>query len=38
VPFETVGFEIPKLVNLEAWFARLQARPAYQKVVMITIS
>jgi glutathione S-transferase len=38
VPFVTVGFEIPKLNNVEAWFARLQARPPYQKVVMITIS
>jgi glutathione S-transferase len=38
VPFSAVGFEIPKLANLEAWFERLQARPAYQKVVMITIS
>jgi glutathione S-transferase len=38
VPFSTVGFEIPKLKNVEAWFARLQARPSYQKVVMITVS
>jgi glutathione S-transferase len=38
VPFGTMGFEIPKLNNVEAWFARLQARPSYQKVVMITIS
>ncbi len=38
VPFSIVGFEIPKLPNVEAWFERLQTRPAYQKVVMITIS
>jgi glutathione S-transferase len=38
VPFDAIGFEIPKLTNVEAWFTRLQARPAYQKVVMITIS
>jgi glutathione S-transferase len=38
VPFSTVGFEIPKLNNLQGWFGRLQARPAYQKVVMITVS
>jgi glutathione S-transferase len=38
VPFDTVGFEIPKLKNVEAWFERLQARPSYQKVVMITVS
>jgi glutathione S-transferase len=38
VPFSTAGFEIPKLKNVEAWFARLQARPSFQKVVMITVS
>jgi glutathione S-transferase len=38
VPFDTVGFDIPKLANLEAWFTRLQSRPAYRKVVMITVS
>jgi glutathione S-transferase len=38
VPFDSVGFTIPKLENLEAWFQRLQNRPAYQKVVMVTIS
>jgi glutathione S-transferase len=38
VPFATVGFDIPKLANLEAWFERLQTRPSFQKVVMITIS
>jgi glutathione S-transferase len=38
VPFDSVGFEIPKLPNLEAWFERLKTRPAYQKVVMITVT
>jgi glutathione S-transferase len=38
VPFSTVGFDIPKLDNLQRWFDKLQARPAYQKVVMITVS
>jgi glutathione S-transferase len=38
VPFDSVGFDLPKLPNLEAWFTRLQTRPAYQKVVMITVS
>jgi glutathione S-transferase len=38
VPFDSVGFDLPMLPNLEAWFTRLQTRPAYQKVVMITVS
>jgi glutathione S-transferase len=38
LPFETVGVQIPRLPNLETWYERLQTRPAYQKVVMITIT
>jgi glutathione S-transferase len=38
LPFDSVGFSRPSLPNLQAWYERLSARPAYQKVVMITIS
>jgi glutathione S-transferase len=37
MPFNTIDFHLPTLANLEAWFERLQARAAYQKVVMITL-
>jgi glutathione S-transferase len=38
LPFDSIGFTRPSLPNLQAWYERLSARPAYQKVVMITIS
>ena len=33
-----VPIERPKLPNVEAWFGRLRARPAYQKIVDIPLS
>jgi glutathione S-transferase len=33
-----VAIERPKLPNVEAWFERLRARPAYQKFVDIPLS
>jgi glutathione S-transferase len=33
-----VPIERPKLPNVEAWFARLRARTAYQKIVDIPLS
>jgi glutathione S-transferase len=37
VPFNQVGYAIPNLPNVNAWYARLKARPAFEKVVVIEI-